>query len=123
MMEGSVSLDVTEEKQDKLMEGLEKLEKKAAKGKISPEKLAKAQKIMASMMEGSVSLDVTSVGKDIAEQYQAVPGDELAAVKQKNAQLLQELQKAKSASIKAQQMLDTTMESMMQSMKHMHETV
>jgi len=55
--------------------------------------------------------------------YQALPGDDLDAVKQKNAALVEELAKAKTASLKAQQMLDTTMESMMASMKHMNQTV
>lgn len=57
-----------------------------------------------------------------AAAYVALAGDDEEALRTKNAALCEELSKAKIASVKAQQLLDRTMESMLSSMKHMNQT-
>lgn len=71
-----------------------------------------------------------NLGEGYASAYQALAGDDVEALKKKNAELAAQLQKATEQSTKsqsdaqrAQTMLDNTMENLLASMKHMNDTV
>jgi len=55
--------------------------------------------------------------------YRALPEDDNGALREKNRKLADELEKSQAASLKCQQMLDQTMESMFSSLKVMNVTV
>jgi hypothetical protein len=129
--EDSGAEEEAEEEAKAAVEEKEEAGKKKKKKKADKEKLGKVLEVLDDVhadgcerVEGEKppkpkALQATAMSKG----YEALPGDDVEALKAKNQALVSEIEKAKAASIKAQQMLDETMENMMMSMKNMHDTV
>lgn len=93
--------------------------------KVCPDKFEKVKEVW---HEVKAHADMTGKkGKEEtlaeASSYQALASDDAQALRKKNAVLVEELEKAKKASLAAQKMLDSTMESMFASLKQMNATV
>jgi len=92
-------------------------------------KIAKVREVLEQSLEkvsrkvGGSAANLAAAAEAGAGTYAALPGDDVAALTEKNKQLSIDLAKAKAASLKCQQMLDQTMESMFSSLKQMNATV
>lgn len=119
-------IEADDEEEEEVEEELSKKESKkvVSRKKADGKKLNKVLKVLEEVhADGRERVKGEVPELSAGSSYQALAGDDAEALRKKNAELISELNKAKAASLKAQQMLDNTMESMMSSMKHMHETV
>jgi len=87
--------------------------------------LKKIEKLKASLANLNSVVDVHAInsGMVAAGDYQALAGDDKAALKKQNADLRAEADRANAACLKAQKMLDATMANMLSSMQQMNETM
>lgn len=123
----NIAKKIQDEIEDEKGEGTEE-EKKEGQEKQKA-KLKKVEEVLQKRLE-ELRKSSKMAGYDIEEgsgvnttSYTALAGDDVGALRQKNAQLAQELEKARAAGLKAQQMLDQTMENMFSSLKLMNVTV
>jgi len=130
--------DAEDAKKEEPAEGDEPAEVNQAEVKATQAKIAKMKKVLGTIAAvvddheektNAKAGGAAPIGKT-AGSYKELPGDDVTALKKQNADIMKqngelraEADKAKAACLKAQKMLDTTMESMLSSMKHMNETV
>jgi len=93
--------------------------------KVCPERFEKVKEVWHEVKAHADMKGKSGAEAALAEasSYQALASDDAQSLRKKNAVLVEELERAKKASLAAQKMLDSTMESMFASLKQMNATV